>query len=124
VGGSTRIPKLQQILEKSGFKLNRNLNPDEASVVGAAILGSILAGIREDNLLLEVLSHDIAVQTPNGMEPILIKNSTIPTKKEIEINAANTISLYEGDVFYNSFEISDITTEKMSTLCECALLIN
>jgi molecular chaperone DnaK len=83
VGGSTRIPKVQEIVEKFfGKKPNRGVNPDEVVAVGAAIQGAVLTGEVKDVLLLDVTPLTLGIETLGGvMTPLIPSNTTIPTKK-------------------------------------------
>jgi L1 cell adhesion molecule like protein len=88
VGGSTRIPKVQQLVSDffGGKELNRSINPDEAVAYGAAVQASILTGMKskvtDGLLLLDVTPLTLGIETAGGvMTPLIKRNTTIPTKK-------------------------------------------
>jgi len=83
VGGSTRIPKIQEVVEEFfGRKPNKGVNPDEVVAVGAAIQGGVLSGDVKDVLLLDVTPLSMGIETMGGVYDVVIEsNSTIPTKK-------------------------------------------
>ncbi len=83
VGGSTRIPKVQEIVEKFfGKKPNKGVNPDEVVAIGAAIQGAVLSGDIKDVLLLDVTPLGLGIETMGGvMTTMITSNTTIPTKK-------------------------------------------
>ncbi len=83
VGGSTRIPKVQQLVKDFfGKEPNKSVNPDEVVAIGAAIQGAILAGEVTDLLLLDVTPLSLSIETMGGIATRLIeRNTTIPTRK-------------------------------------------
>lgn len=91
VGGSTRIPKVQEIVEKFfGKKPNRSVNPDEVVAVGAAIQGAVLTGEVKDVLLLDVTPLGLGIETMGGVMTVMIPaNTTVPTKKTETFSTAS-----------------------------------
>ena len=91
VGGSTRIPKVQEIVEKFfGKKPNKGVNPDEVVAVGAAIQGAVLTGEVKDVLLLDVTPLSLGIETMGSVMTRLIdSNTTIPTKKSETFSTAS-----------------------------------
>ncbi len=83
VGGSTRIPKIQQVVEEFfGKKPNKGVNPDEVVAIGAAIQGGVLTGDVKDVLLLDVTPLSMGIEVMGGMYDVVIEsNTTIPSKK-------------------------------------------
>jgi len=105
VGGQTRMPKVQEAVEKLFGKAPRkDVNPDEAVAAGAAIQGAVLGGDRSDVLLLDVTPLSLGIETMGGiMTKIIQKNTTIPTKGQQVFSTAEdnqpavTIKVFQGE---------------------------
>jgi len=123
VGGQTRMPKVQEVVEKFFGKAPRkDVNPDEAVAVGAAIQGAVLSGDVKDILLLDVTPLSLGLETMGGvMTKLIEKNTTIPTKKSQVFSTAEdgqtavTIRIFQGEreqasanKFLGQFDLTNI----------------
>ncbi|RMF39280.1 MAG: molecular chaperone DnaK, partial [Planctomycetota bacterium] len=105
VGGSTRVPKVRELVKDLfGKEPHQGVNPDEVVAIGAAIQGSVLAGDRKDVLLLDVTPLTLGIETEGGvMTPLIERNTTIPTERKNIFSTASdgqtavTVRVFQGE---------------------------
>lgn len=105
VGGSTRVPKVREVVKKIfGKDPHQGVNPDEVVAIGAAIQGSVLAGDRKDVLLLDVTPLTLGIETEGGvLTPLIERNTTIPAERKNTFSTAAdnqtavTVRVFQGE---------------------------
>lgn len=128
VGGSTRMPRVQQIVKEIfGKEPHKGVNPDEVVAIGAAIQGAVLTGEQKEILLLDVTPLSLGLETKGGVMTVLVpKNTTIPAEKKETFTTAEdnqtavTIMVYQGERpmaadnrFLGKFDLTDIPPARM-----------